>query len=72
LNYRLKKSKIKMFLILCIDENDRWHARKNTTMGMVDRIGKGWLGTASLVIFFIFIALPAALAGWNQPLRASR
>ncbi len=41
-------------------------------MGMVDRIGKGWLGTASLVVVFIFIALPAALAGWNQPLRASQ
>ncbi len=41
-------------------------------MGMVDRIGKGWLGTASLVVFFIFIALPAAMAGWNQPLRASQ
>ncbi|PKL30345.1 MAG: hypothetical protein CVV45_17995, partial [Spirochaetae bacterium HGW-Spirochaetae-10] len=39
---------------------------------MVDRIGKGWLGTASLVVFFIFIALPAAMAGWNQPLRASQ
>jgi RHS repeat-associated protein len=41
-------------------------------MGMVDRIGKGWLGTASLVVFNIFIALPAAMAGWNQPLRASQ